>query len=95
MSKHIILYIAGCPHHTIVYNYVINGNATHELHQEVSPNNIQSQKIYNCLLDFADGVYGCTYNDKRSIACVLLCLFVISIYWLAKINQPLPLIQQT
>ena len=61
-----------------------------------SPQTTSNPKnIYNCLLDFADGVYGCTYNDKRSIACVLLCLFVISIYWLAKINQPLPLIQQT
>ena len=53
---------------------------THDLYREVSPDYLHSQKISNGLVAFSDGVEGRYPNDKRAIACVILCIFVVSVH---------------
>ena len=48
---------------------------------------IHSHNIPNGLVVFAYGGEGCAFNEKRTISCVVLCIFRISIHWLAK-TQP-------
>ena len=65
----------------------LDGNITHNLHQEVSPSNFHSQNISNGLVTFADGGEGRSPDDKRVIACFILCIFDVAVYWWTK-NQP-------
>ena len=54
--NNLIRYLAGCPNYTIMYATGLDGTTIHDLHQEVYPVEFHSQKIYNGLITFADGV---------------------------------------
>ena len=87
--KHLIQYLDGCLQCPIMYPYGLARTTTHELHQQLYPGDFHSQKIYNGLVAFSDGGEGRNPNKKCTIACVILCLFGISVHWPEKINQPL------
>ena len=79
--KHFILYLDDCQHRSIMYDAILDGTTTHEIRQEVSPCDFHSKKISNGLVSFADGGGGLSPNDKRYIACAILCIFGFSIHW--------------
>ena len=70
-----------------MYPAGLYGTTTHELHQEVYPGDFDSQTISNGIVDFIYGGEGRDPNEKRSIACVILCIFDVAVHWLYK-NQP-------
>ena len=85
--NHLIRYLAGWPHFPIMYPSGLDVTTTHELRQEVSSGYLHSQNTSNGLFSFADGVEFRASNEKFPIACVILCLFGVSLYWSAK-TQP-------
>ena len=62
-------------------------NGTDTLAHEVSPDTFHHQEIPNDLVFFVDGGEGSSLTDKRSIACILACIFGVAIHWHAS-TQP-------
>ena len=78
--KRLIHFLDGCSHCTIMYPTGLDGTTTHDLCQEVSPGNFQSQKISSDLVDLVDGGEGLPPNYKCTISGVIFCLFGVSIH---------------
>ena len=70
-----------------MYPSGLYGTTTHELHQEVTSGNFHSHNISNFFVSFVDGGEDRASNDKSVIACVILCIFGVSIHCSAK-TQP-------
>ena len=85
--NYLIRHLDGFYHRPFMYPYVIYGTTTHELHQDIYPGEFHFKNIRNTLVDFSGGGEGCTLNNKRDVAFIILCIFGIAIHWSAK-NQP-------
>ena len=85
--KHLVFYLAVCPHCPIIYPAGLDITTTHDLSREVSPGDFHSQNISNVLVDFSDEGEGRSPNDKCAISCVILCIFGVAVHWSAK-TQP-------
>ena len=92
--KRLIQCLYGCTQCIIMYPTGLVGTATHDLHQEVFPDEYHFQKISNGLVPFLYGVEVCALNQKPAIACFILCIFIIDVHWLAK-NQPVSVAHST
>ena len=75
--NHLIRYLDFLPHCPIMYTSGLDVTTICGLRQEVSPVNFHYQKISNGLVAFSDGGEGHSPNDKRYIAWVILCLFLL------------------
>ena len=76
-----IRYLDGFPQNPIRYISGFDSTTPHDLCQEVYPGKFHSQKRSNGLVAFADGVEYRSPNDKRSIACIIICIFGADVNW--------------
>ena len=83
----LIRYLSVWPHHPIMYPAGLDFTATHDLCQEVSPDNFHSQKISNGLIYFSYLGEDHSPKYKRSVACAIHCIFGVAIHWSDK-TQP-------
>ena len=66
-KNHLIRYLSGWPHLTIMYPTGLYGTNAHELRQEVSPGDFHYQNISYVQVDFSDGGEGGAPNYKCAI----------------------------
>ena len=87
--KHLIHYLASCPHRPIMYPSGFDGTTTHEFRQDVSPGDFCSQNISNGLVAFSDGEEGRAPNERRTISCIILFFLVLILTGHKNPNQPM------
>ena len=93
--KHQIRYLTVFPHFPIMYPAVLDGTTTHDLHEEVSLGEYNSENISNVLVAFAYRVERRAPNDKGAKACIIFWILVLRFTVQPKKNQPLQTITQT
>ena len=77
---HLTCYLAVCSNHTIIYPIELYRTTTYDICKEVYPGNFHPKNITKGLVDLKFGGEGRVPNEKRAIACIVLCLFGVAVH---------------